>query len=177
MIHNNSRHITVRLVLRSFNWRGYRGYMNKFPILACLSLACLVWVCGCSVVSPAAPTLAPSQPAIQPTLPLTHPDFTALIGEIRESPGDFEGKTVEIVGYFHGWDLLGEAGIPPPVTRSDWVIKDNSGAIYVTGMLPEGLDPAAKEQTSTVVRLAARVAKKGDAVYLEAQSVQVQPDP
>lgn len=145
--------------------------MNKIPILACLGLACLVCLCACAVPSPAAPVTP------QPTASPAHPEMTETVGEILKSPGNFAGQTVEIVGYFHGWDLLGEAGGGPPVTRSDWVIKDNSGAIYVTGMLPEGLDPADRAQVETVVRLTARVAQKGEAAYLEAQSVQVLPDP
>jgi hypothetical protein len=53
-----------------------------------------------------------------------------------------EGRTVTIVGYYRGWDLLGEANQPPPVTRSDWVIKDKSGALYIqaNGVEIERLD-------------------------------------
>lgn len=136
--------------------------MKKLLILACLGFACLAWACGCAVVGPAAPTGAPAQPG-----------FTALVEKIGESPGDFAGQTVEIVGYFRGWDLLGEAGEGPPVTRSDWVIQDASGAIYVTGPLPEGLDPASRADTQAVIRLSARVVKSGEAAYLEAQAVEV----
>jgi hypothetical protein len=149
----------------------------KYPILACLAFACLVWVCGCSMAGPDVPIATPSQPGIEAAPPLTQPDLTAIIGEVRESPGDFEGEIVEIVGYFRGWDLLDETGESPPVTRSDWVIKDNSGAIYVTGLLPEGLDPASQEQIETVIRLTARVATKGDAAYLVVQSIQVESNP
>jgi hypothetical protein len=98
-----------------------------------------------------------------------------IIGDIIKSPGEFDGKTVEIVGYFRGWDLLDEAGGSPPVTRSDWVIADNSGAIYVTGMLPQDLDPASQKQVWTVIRLAATVARIQSDVYLEAQSVDLIP--
>lgn len=143
--------------------------MNKIFSLACL--VCLAGLCACTVASPGA---QPAQATLQP--PETVPGFTALVAEIRASPGDFASQPVEIIGYFRGWDLLGEAGGGPPVTRSDWVIKDNSGAIYVTGALPEGLDPAAKEQVESVVRLSARVVQQGDAVYLEVLSVQVLPD-
>ncbi len=60
-------------------------------------------------------------------LPLSH-----LLGRVLASPQDFEGREVTVVGYYRGWDLLAEAGTPPPVTRSDWVIADATGAIYVS---------------------------------------------
>ncbi len=148
--------------------------MSKFPILAFFCFACLALACGCAVGN-GAPTANPAQATLQPQD--AQAGFTALVEKIRESPGDFAGQTVEIVGYFRGWDLLGEAGGGPPVTRSDWVVKDASGAIYVTGPLPEGLDPASREDTLAVVRLSARVAVKGEAAYLEAQAVEVVPRP
>jgi hypothetical protein len=38
-----------------------------------------------------------------------------------------------IYGEFRGW----EGGVgPPPVTRSDWVVKDETGVIYVLGAPP-----------------------------------------
>lgn len=62
-----------------------------------------------------------------------------------------------IVGYYRGWDLLDEVGFAPPLTRSDWVIKDASGAIYV--VTPRDftwsldLDPASVEDTTQRLRL------------------------
>jgi hypothetical protein len=83
---------------------------------------------------------------------------------------------VEIVGYFRGWDLLDEVGSSAQVTRSDWVITDNSGSIYVTGLMPENLDPSSLEQVQQVVRLVATIRVKGDQVYLEAQSIELLPN-
>jgi hypothetical protein len=60
----------------------------------------------------------------------------------------------------------------PPVTRSDWVIADQSGAIYVTGPLPEGLDPASPEVVWSLIRLQATIESNQDQVYLKAQSVE-----
>lgn len=59
----------------------------------------------------------------------------------------------------------------PPVTRSDWVITDNSGAIYVTGPLPQNLDPSSQKDAWAVIRLAAEVEYNFTDVYLKAQSV------
>jgi len=52
------------------------------------------------------------------------------VGEIRSHPEHFLGKEVIIRGRCMGW--RGNCG-PPPVTRSDWVLRDRSGCIYVTG--------------------------------------------
>jgi hypothetical protein len=145
--------------------------MKKHTALSLICLACLAWVCGCAGEKLITPGPTSSQPAVQPTPPPTNPILSNIIGDIIKSPGEFDGKTVEIVGYFRGWDLLDEAGGSPPVTRSDWVIADNSGAIYVTGLLPKGLDPASKEEAWTVIRLAAIVTRNQSEVYLEAQSI------
>jgi hypothetical protein len=112
--------------------------------------------------SPAA-TLTTQPPA---TLP------TSLVGQILQSPGQFTGQDVEIVGFFHGWDELHEMAAAPPVTRSDWVIADAAGAIYVTGALAGGLDPAS--DSGTLLRLGATVRSSPDGqVYLEARNVDV----
>jgi hypothetical protein len=148
---------------------------NLLP-LSTFCCAILVWLSSCSAANPITPGPIFTQPATQSTSAPTNPNLSDLIGEIIASPDDFKGKIVEIVGYFRGWDLMDEAGGPPPVTRSDWVIADNSGAIYVTGDLPQGLDPASPQAVWTVVRLEASVASQQDQVYLEAQSVELVPE-
>ena len=105
-------------------------------------------------------------------LPLSH-----LLGRVLESPQEFEGQKVTVVGYYRGWDLLGEANAPPPVTRSDWVVADATGAIYVSAAsaapadLPfgpgSGNDLWRVLQLSGVVRLTA-----AGQPYLEADRVQ-----
>lgn len=147
--------------------------MSKLITLVLLCLACLAWIGGCSKTSSVTPDATDPQPEIEPTQQQNDPNLTHLIGEIINSPGDFSGQRIEIVGYFRGWDLLEEVNGSPPVTRSDWVIADQSGAIYVTGKLPEGLDPASPEDILTVIRLQAMVLAKPNVAYLEAQSVEV----
>jgi hypothetical protein len=56
------------------------------------------------------------------------------IGDILSSPSSYEGKDVTVVGYYRGWDLFGEAGCGPPLTRSDIAIADVTGGIYVVGV-------------------------------------------
>jgi hypothetical protein len=105
-------------------------------------------------------------------LPLSH-----LLGRVLESPQGFEGREVTVVGYYRGWDLLGEANAAPPVTRSDWVIADDTGAIYVSAAsaapadLPFG--PGSGNDLWRVLRLSGvvRLTAQGQP-YLEAGQVQ-----
>jgi len=60
------------------------------------------------------------------------------IGSICRHPGALEGKKVRVRGRYLGW--RGEIE-NPRITRSDWAIEDDSGAIYVTGLPAKGLDP------------------------------------
>ena len=61
---------------------------------------------------------------------------TVKISEIKNHINEYKGKLVKISGIYLGWRGNGT----PPVTRSDWAIKDESGQIYVTGKFPN-LDP------------------------------------
>ncbi len=52
------------------------------------------------------------------------------IGGILANPQAYAGQAVRLIGTYRGW----EAGHgTQPVTKSDWVLQDASGAIYVTG--------------------------------------------
>ncbi len=151
---------------------------------------CLVFLAGgngCTPLNADTPTPGPVErptpkqgdgsalptPENQVTQPVTSTLFTNLIGSLLASPEKYAGRQVEIIGYYRGWDLLKEVQGTPPVTRSDWVIADASGAIYVTGIAPEGLDPSSRQDTKTVIRLVATVESNQNGVYLKAQSVEV----
>jgi hypothetical protein len=85
------------------------------------------------------------------------PEQTKIIGSIIAEPLAFEGKDITIVGCYRGWDLLQEANTGPPVTRSDWVIKDLTGAIYVSASseakVPEGLRPDSMQDTAIILEV------------------------
>ena len=147
--------------------------MKKAYVLSLACLICLAVGGGCvsKTGTPASPeATAPGGDAtpFEATVMVSN-----LIAEILRAPDDYLGATVEITGYFHGWDLLDEVGEPPPVTRSDWVIADEGGALYVTGMLPEDLNPASRDDVGSVIRLTATVATRQEQIYLEAQSIEV----
>jgi hypothetical protein len=105
-------------------------------------------------------------------------DLTSVIGSILSNPTDYAGQEVTIVGHYRGWDLLGEADTGPAVTRSDWVVTDSSGAIYVEarGGFDQalGLDPSSRDDTTKVLRLVGvvRVNDRGQP-YIEPQRLAI----
>ena len=56
------------------------------------------------------------------------------IGEIMDPPFEFEGKSVLVTG-IHSWKHV-ENAYDSPVTSTDWIIKDDTGWIYVSGGNP-----------------------------------------
>ena len=86
------------------------------------------------------------------------------ISEITSDSTKYEGQKVAISGEYRGWET-GHGS--PPVTRSDWIIKDNSGSMYVTGRV--ALDPTKNVGKNITVYGTIRV-KEGKA-YMEAEAV------
>jgi hypothetical protein len=55
-----------------------------------------------------------------------------MAGRITKHPDWYVGQDVTLVGYFRGLDLLDEVTQDAPVSQTDdWVIADDSGAIWV----------------------------------------------
>lgn len=105
------------------------------------------------------------------------PELTQIVGSIIVEPSAFEGKNVTVIGYYRGWDSLHEADMGPPATRSDWVIKDSTGAIYISAKseakVPDGLSPDSLEDTGTILKVigTVRVTEDGHA-YMEAKTIE-----
>jgi len=140
--------------------------MDKFRIGKIKNMHC--WLAVLLLAGVAACSLTPTE--IPPN------QMTRIVQDILDSPGEFEGKEVVVVGYYRGWDLLDEAGAPSPVTRSDWVIRDESGAIYVlAGTGGEvTLDPGSMEDIDKVVRVVGVVRLTAEnQPYLEAMQVEL----
>jgi len=82
-------------------------------------------------------------------------EATGVLGIILAESARFESITVTVTGRFQGW--RGPCPGGPPVSRSDWMINDASGCLYVHGPVPPGLDaakPAGEKISVTgVVRL------------------------
>ena len=109
-----------------------------------------------------------------PNLPRTV-HLTDWIGTILDAPREFGGRAFDIVGYYRGANLFGEARGNPP-TRNDWVLMDDSGAIFVSGAAPQGMDSSSRADAWNVVRVRAVVVYvRNGTSYLEARRVDVLP--
>jgi hypothetical protein len=151
------------------------------------ALVVLIWIgfmasaaiCASSAMLPAQQgTQTCAKPAADAKTELTN-----LVKNIL-TQGGWEGKGVTIVGYYRGWDLLRETNQAPPVTRSDWVIKDQSGAIYFQAKSTEirgqeklggkGLRPNRKESVNHVVKLTGTVRMtQQKQAYIEPKSMEI----
>ena len=87
------------------------------------------------------------------------------IGDIVANPANYPFDLVTVIGEYRGWQGEGTA---PTVTRSDWVIKDDSGLIYVTGLLP-GFDPV--EAIGRILEVSGMVRVKEDIPYIIALDI------
>ncbi len=106
-----------------------------------------------------------------PTLPRSV-ELTNWVSAIAQAPREFDGRVFDITGYYRGANLYGEVRGNPTSSR-DWVIKDESGAMYVTGGIPRGLDPSSRADAWTVIHLRAVVVYVRLGVsHLEARQIQ-----
>jgi hypothetical protein len=102
---------------------------------------------------------------------------TQIIGSVITDPSAFEGKNITVIGYYRGWDLLHEADMGPPVTRSDWVIQDSTGAIYISAnseaKVPDGLSPDSLQDTAIMLKVIGTVLVTEDTQpYIEAKTIE-----
>jgi hypothetical protein len=121
------------------------------------------------VIAPAGPLTAMGsrQPAEQnkdsaPPAPLPAPVRSVTIKEIVENPYPFAGKPIVLEGSFRGWK--GGCTSSSLLTRSDWVLEDSTGCIYVTGHIPGGLSPAQPKGERVQVKGRVIVDKNGKAI-------------
>jgi hypothetical protein len=107
--------------------------------------------------------------ACQQVTPTPPPPATATIGDIRAAPTVYEGRVVTIEGKYQGWK--GGYG-SPPVTRSDWLVEDATGWLYVTGK-PAGLDPVG--DVGHPIKVTGEVKLTTDSEpYLDAQQIEIE---
>lgn len=72
------------------------------------------------------------------------------IGEIFKDVQKYKNEIITVNGQYSGWH--GEGVKNPLITRSDWVIKDATGAIYVTGKFPAGIGKKVGLGTEIIVK-------------------------
>ena len=143
-----------------------------------VTLARFIFVGVLMTVWPGCERTAIPSPTAMPTMVTS--SLTNIVKDIVADPKAMEGRPVTLVGYYRGWDLMGDVGAGPPVTRSDWVIRDGSGAIYVqAGLAIEGgvqLRPDSRADMTHVLRVTGvvRVTGKGRP-FIEPQRIELVP--
>ncbi len=90
------------------------------------------------------------------------------IQKILKNAGELVNKEFVLEGTFQGWK--GKCEESSPLTRSDWILKDETGCIYVSGKIPAGvstLDPKGEPLTvSGVMKI-----REGGKPYFQAKEV------
>ena len=100
---------------------------------------------------------------------------TVSLEELVTRPGHRDGQTLRVVGKFRGRNLYGDLPSKSELSSSDWVIKDDLFAAWVTGKKPKGsgwaLDASLKRDTGRWLEVVGRVETRKGVVYLRARSV------
>jgi hypothetical protein len=107
--------------------------------------------------------------------PIKAADIT--LEALVSAPGKHDGKTVRVVGKFRGRNLYGDLPARSQKARSDWVIKDDLYAVWVTGKKPKGsgweLDPTLKRDTGKWILVVGRPETVAGVTYLRAMQVEL----
>jgi hypothetical protein len=85
---------------------------------------------------------------------------------IQQNPTHFTEKEIVLEGVFRGW--TGKC-VSPFITRSDWVLEDETGCIYVTGRIPASLSPFHPKGEAVLVQGRVITTKNGKPVIKAAR--------
>ena len=88
------------------------------------------------------------------------------------TPGKRDGQTIRVVGKFRGRNLYGDLPVSTQRTTSDWVIKDDLYAVWVTGKKPKGqgweLDSGLKRDTGKWIEVIGKPETIRGVTYIKA---------
>jgi hypothetical protein len=106
---------------------------------------------------------------------------TAIIATVLNDPSGFVGVNVRVVGLFRGRNLFGDLPADSQRNASDWVLKEDEQALWVTGKAPKGkgwsLDPAYKGDTVRWLAVEGKIEVVNGVAYLRASKVILTRDP
>jgi hypothetical protein len=95
--------------------------------------------------------------------------------DLLRRPGQWDGRAVRVVGQFRGANLFGDLPSASRRRSSDWVIKNDVFAAWVTGKKPEGkgwkLDAKLRRDTGKWLEVEGRVQTFRGVVYISAADV------
>ncbi|MBI5178807.1 MAG: hypothetical protein HZA04_06065 [Nitrospinae bacterium] len=95
--------------------------------------------------------------------------------KLHSAGAEYDGKSVTHIGGFRG--SVNRCSGFPPVSKSDWVMVDQTGCVWVSGPMPAGIDPKKAKGEPVRVTGTVRIAKNGRP-YIEAkETVLLTPPP
>ena len=92
------------------------------------------------------------------------------IQKIFKNPAEFLNREIILEGAFQGWK--GKCEDSNPLTRSDWILKDETGCIYVSGKIPSGVSTTDPRGEVVVLSGTLKI-KEGGKPYFEAKEVRL----
>jgi hypothetical protein len=100
---------------------------------------------------------------------------TVSLEALVSKPGERDGSIVRVVGQFRGKNLYGDLPSRSQNVSSDWVIKDDVYAVWVTGKRPRGtgwaLDTGLKRDTGKWIEVVGRPVTRNGVTYVRALRV------
>jgi hypothetical protein len=112
-----------------------------------------------------ATTVTPSPP------PSTSPSLR----QLSLDPGRYEGQQVTVSGQFAGRNILGDLPQAPRISRTDFVLRNAGGAVWVSGVVPGGrgwrLDPESKLDTDQWLQVRGIVRLGEGLVWIEGKTL------
>ena len=118
-------------------------------------------------------------PEKEPTGEIKAPEVS--LEKLVSHPGKRDGQMIRVVGKFRGRNLYGDLPASTQRTSSDWVIKDDLYAIWVTGKKPKGagweLDSGLKRDTGKWVEVIGKPETVRGVTYIKAVRIQLTTPP
>jgi len=97
--------------------------------------------------------------------------------DLVRAPGQRDGQMVRVVGQFRGRNLFRDLPASSQLKGSDWVLKNDIFAVWVTGRPPRGdgfrLDPTLKRDTGKWLEVVGKVNTRRGTTYVEAVKVRL----
>jgi len=101
--------------------------------------------------------------------------------ELVTRPGKHDGQTVRVVGKFRGRNLYGDLPGRSELRSSDWVVKDDLFAVWITNKKPKGpgwdLDASLKRDTGKWLEIIGQPQTRAGVVYIRAVQVNLTTPP
>jgi hypothetical protein len=92
------------------------------------------------------------------------------IQKVLNNRAQFVNKEIVLEGAFQGWK--GKCEDSTPLTRSDWILKDDTGCLYVSGKIPTGVSTTAPRGEILILSGTLKI-KEGGKPYFEAKEVRL----